>query len=51
MEEKIIFDIKTEDKRRLQEIARVRGLALASFCRFVLLREIKGDENGTTNSE
>jgi len=40
MEQKITFNINTEDKKLLQKKAEKKGLSISSFCRFYLLKEI-----------
>jgi|TARA_Y100000310_G_scaffold325274_1_gene388509 hypothetical protein len=41
MDTKIIFSITTAQKNKLKEEAELRGLLLGSFCRMILIKEIK----------
>ena len=40
MEQKILFKITPKEKERIRDTAKRKGLAMASFCRFIILREI-----------
>lgn len=35
----IIFDLKPEQKEKIQKASREKGLAVASFCRMILIEE------------
>lgn len=48
---KITFLLNETDKDRLEELAHSRGLALSTFCRFILLKELKlGGINAKSNN-
>ena len=46
--DKITFNITEKEKKKLKQIAEGQGLFLATFCRYILLKQLKngGSQNG-----
>ena len=47
MEQKILFKVTEEQKTNIRREAEEKGLCLASYCRFIVLEQIK--KSGETN--
>ena len=41
MENQILFQISNEEKEKLKQIAKLKGLSLASFCRSTIFEKVK----------
>ena len=49
MKTQIIFEVEEEEKEKIKSVATRRGLPVASFCRYIIFREINQEEEIKNN--